>query len=141
MIKVEFLTYNFSNCKFVHKKFLADIAKKVIQKELKKINPFVKQAYVSLILLNKEESLKLNKKWRKKAYIPEDLSFPQFSKGDLKKSQESSIILGDIFVTPELVKGKIHYKKILVHSLLHLLGYDHKNDKDSKKMEEIEQTF
>jgi len=62
MIKVEFLIYNFSKCKFVYKKFLTDIAKKVIQKELKKINPFVRQAYVSLILLNKEESLKLNKK-------------------------------------------------------------------------------
>jgi len=69
------------------------------------------------------------------------LSFPQFNKGGLKKSQESSIILGDIFITPELVRGKGHYKKILVHSLLHLLGYDHNTDKDSKKMEKIEQTF
>lgn len=141
MIKVEFLVYNFSGITFRHKKFLSEIAEKVIQKELKKINPFIKQANVSLILVTPEEAVKLNKVWRHKTYIPQDLSFPQFLKGDLKKSQESSIILGDIFLTPELISGKSDYKKTMVHSLLHLLGYDHSNENEDQEMQKIEKTF
>jgi len=141
MIKIEFLVYNFSGVPFHYKKFLTEITERVIQKELKKINSLIKKVEISLILVKSKESLKLNKIWRKKKYVPEDLSFPQFSRGDLKKSQESSIILGDIFLTPELILGKDNYKKVTVHSLLHLLGYDHNTKKEEQEMQKIEQTF
>ena len=31
-----------------------------------------------------------------------------------------------------------HLKHLVVHSVLHLLGYDHIDDEDAKKMEELE---
>ena len=31
-----------------------------------------------------------------------------------------------------------HLKHLVVHSVLHLLGYDHEDDEEAKKMEELE---
>jgi len=44
-------------------------------------------------------------------------------------------------LTPELISGKDNYKKAMVHSLLHLLGYDHNTEKEDQEMQKIEQTF
>ncbi len=141
MIKVELLIYNFSESSFHYQKFLTEIIEKTIRTVLPKINSSIKNVNVSLILLSPKVSLQLNKIWRKKGYIPADLSFPNCGKLELKKSKESSIILGDIFLTPKVIKGKEEYRKMTIHSLLHLLGYDHETKKDEQEMQRIEQTL
>jgi len=73
--------------------------------------------------------------WRKKSYIPLELSFANYSQQDLKKNKESSIILGDIILTPELLKTTKDYKNAFIHSLLHLLGYNHNTQANYKKMQ------
>jgi probable rRNA maturation factor len=97
----------------------------------------MKELSFSLILLENLEAKKLNSHFRNKNKIPDILSFP-FGEKDGKKN-----ILGDIVVTPKMLKKnykaiKEGYQKLLVHGLLHLLGFDHVRDSDFKKMNEIE---
>jgi len=140
-MRIELLTYNYSGISFKYKKYIEEVCQKVLLEVLPKINPVISEVELSLVLVTPGVALELNKVWRKKRYIPADLSFPNFERLDLKKNKERSIILGDIFLTPELILGKENYKKMVVHSLLHLLGYDHENEKDFKKMQKLEQTL
>jgi len=140
-MRIELLTYNYSGISFKYKKYIEEVCQKVLLEVLPKINPVISEVELSLVLVTPGVALELNKVWRKKRYIPLDLSFPNFGRLDLKKNKERSIILGDIFLTPELILGKENYKKMVVHSLLHLLGYDHENEKDFKKMQKLEQTL
>ena len=83
---------------------------------------------------------KINLKYRKKNKTTNVLSFPQNENRRTGKS--SIIILGDIVVSLEKIyeesqkQGKQFYNHLshmIVHSLLHLLGFDH----DTKKNFEI----
>tara|TARA_A100000171_G_scaffold51455_1_gene65804 strand:- start:1575 stop:2117 length:543 start_codon:yes stop_codon:yes gene_type:complete len=65
-----------------------------------------------------------------------------------KISHEAPHILGDIVFSFETIKeeaqvqGKTfqdHFAHLAVHGLLHLLGYDHKNDEEAALMEGLEQ--
>ena len=56
--------------------------------------------------------------------------------------------LGDIIINFQKVKGKknlnffkLNFDKLWVHGLTHLFGYDHKRDKDFKKMHRIEKDY
>lgn len=90
----------------------------------------------SLILVSNDKAKKLNKKFRNKDKIPDILSFP------FNEKDNNVTILGDIFITPEELKKKYTikngYSKLLVHGLLHLLGYDHIRNEDFIEMNELE---
>ncbi len=76
------------------------------------------------------------------------LSFPQEEKFSLKKIKPmQEIILGDIVISVPKAKkqakenGLTFYeeiKRLLIHGVLHLIGYDHeKSNKDFKRMQKI----
>lgn len=80
------------------------------------------------------------------------LSFPQYEFSSLgvieKEGWETEIVLGDIVLSLE--KAEEQAKEfghsferetgyLTVHSMLHLLGYDHMNDEDKKIMREKEE--
>lgn len=55
------------------------------------------------------------------------------------ETEGKKTILGDIMITPKKLEKdysdiKLGYQKLLVHGLLHLLGFDHIKDSDFKKM-------
>jgi probable rRNA maturation factor len=55
------------------------------------------------------------------------------------ESEGSKTILGDLMITPKKLEKdyaniKSGYQKLIIHGLLHLLGFDHINDSDFKKM-------
>lgn len=89
-----------------------------------------KKYNVSLVFLDKSKARALNKKYRKKTYAPNVLSFP------ISKSS------GEIFICPlvakkELEKGhklKNYIISLFIHGLCHLKGYAH-----GSKMDEVEQ--
>tara|TARA_Y100001970_G_scaffold253333_1_gene327997 strand:+ start:527 stop:970 length:444 start_codon:yes stop_codon:yes gene_type:complete len=100
----------------------------------KKIN-FKKKQEFSIMLTNNYKIKKLNQKFRKKNKITDVLSFP--SKILIKKYT----YIGDIAISFEFINKrsnisnfKYEFDKMWIHGLLHLLGYDHKKDKDYKKM-------
>lgn len=102
----------------------------------------------SLLLTNDEEITKLNHEFRHKDKATNVLSFPQIemqSTCDFTNAEEEEgvVNLGDIAMswdtfTREVLNGGLiahhHYAHLLLHSLLHLVGYDHINDQDAEIM-------
>ena len=106
--------------------------------------------YVFSLLLSGTKEIKLlNKKFRKKNKTTDILSFPYQVKRDLKKqrSQKSEVYLGDIIINVKKINFesqkifKDHFNILWVHGLLHLFGYDHKKEKNYKKMKFFENKF
>lgn len=103
----------------------------------------------------------LNREYRGIDRTTDVLSFPQYDSNELKEKRESVdslLLLGDIVISPARAKsqareyGLVFYgeiNRLLIHGLLHLLGYDHETNRyqawKMRKMEEellhhIEQT-
>lgn len=106
---------------------------------------------ISINLCNDAEIQELNSSFRGKNKPTNVLSFPAFEikdrnwKAALKNCK--SPYLGDIAVAYEtLVQEAIqqnktfkdHYTHLLIHSVLHLLGYDHEISTDAEIMEALE---
>ena len=98
-----------------------------------------KKVSFSLLLSNNKNIKKLNKDFRNKNESTDILSFP-FSK---KMKISKHTYLGDIIISynfvdkPRLQSLKIFKKKLIkifIHGFLHLLGFDHVQNKNYKKM-------
>lgn len=98
-------------------------------------------AEISIRIVDEEESQKLNRDWRNRDGATNVLSFPA---GENPLFPE---LLGDIVLCAPLIareaieQGKqtdAHWAHLLIHGILHLLGYDHMNDKDAAIMEALE---
>ncbi len=109
-----------------------------------------KSIICTLLLSENKEIKKLNKKFRNKDQITDILSFPSLDKKKLKKKlkNEKEIYLGDIIINLNKIKFKknikkfqLEFNKLWIHGLVHLFGYDHKNDKDFLTMLKIEKKF
>lgn len=102
---------------------------------------------ISLLLIDNEEIRELNKKHRGKDEATDVLSFPLYD--DINDAlDEDYLYLGDIVISCERaieqasdfghsVEREIGY--LTVHSVLHLLGYDHMNEEDKKIMRKKEE--
>jgi probable rRNA maturation factor len=126
-----------------------------IDKKVKKLNlktKIFKKKIINctLLLSGNKEIKKLNKRFRKKNKSTDVLSFPFYTKKDLVKiiKDENEIYLGDIIVNLNQLIGKKNQKfsfyefdKIWVHGLVHLLGHDHKNERDFKAMNKLEKKY
>ena len=94
-------------------------------------------------------SMELNKRFFKKNYPTDVLTIPLYkdlaSINELDKNNNE--ILGDLFLNRKLIKKHSEkyaktlieeYQLVLVHGLLHLIGYSHD---DAKKLSSIENTI
>ena len=89
---------------------------------------------VNLILVGKTRIQKLNYIHRKKNKPTDVLSFPIDIVNPKKISKSGSIILGDIYICPQMVDdGEL--QNTFLHGLIHLIGYDH--EKDEKEWERV----
>ena len=98
-----------------------------------------KKVTFSLLLSNNKKIKKLNKVFRKKNKSTDILSFPLDKKIKISKNT----YLGDIIISynyldkprsQNLKSFKEKVTKIFIHGFLHLLGFDHKKNKDYSKM-------
>ncbi len=141
MIKVNVISEEKSWSKKIKKKeLLFDRIIKYFPDKFKFLN---QKAYLTLLLSNNKKIKILNQKFRKKNKHTDVLSFP-FEKKILNKKE---FYLGDIIISfsymndPKNLTNKEFTEKtvkIFIHGFLHLLGYDHINDKDYKKMQAAE---
>ena len=106
-----------------------------------------KKLSFTLLLSGNSEIKKLNKKFRKKNRTTDVLSFPFYRKEDLRSKikKNNEVYLGDIIINLYKIKKdknlsnfKISLNKLWIHGLVHLLGHDHKKDRDFNKMIKIE---
>ena len=118
---------------------------KNLNKKFKKYRK--KNIFCTLLLSGESEIRKLNKKFRKKNKSTDVLSFPFYNKKDLKKNLKikREVYLGDIIVNLNKIKNKKNktnfiasLDKLWIHGLVHLMGYNHKKDKDFYQMIKIE---
>jgi len=97
---------------------------------------------VGIALFGEAEARRLNRDYRRKDYATNVLSFPY-----AHVRGERSSALGDLAICPAVVareareQGKRvrdHFAHLTVHGTLHLIGYDHENERDAEHMEAIE---
>lgn len=102
---------------------------------------------VSIVLGSNAQIADLNRVWRGKTGPTNVLSFP----ATLPRSNPADAIppLGDIILAFGVVADEArqqsktlhaHFSHLVVHGLLHLLGYDHQDDRAAELMEAIEAT-
>lgn len=118
---------------YIKKRINKLIKKKFIKKNLKEF---------SLLLTDNKKMKILNYKYRKINKVTDVLSFP-FNK-DLKNEN----YIGDIAISFEIVNRRskktsfcFEFDKMWIHGFLHLLGFDHKKDKDYSIMNKLEKKF
>jgi len=113
--------------------------KKICKAFPKKYKFLNKKVTFTLLLSNNKNIKNLNKVFRKKNKSTDILSFPLDKKIKIKKNT----YLGDIIISynyldkpksQDLKSFKEKVAKILIHGFLHLLGFDHKKNKDYSKM-------
>ena len=113
--------------------------KKICKAFPKKYKFLNKKVTFTLLLSNNKNIKKLNKVFRKKNKSTDILSFPLDKKIKIKKNT----YFGDIIISynyldkprsQDLKSFKEKVAKILIHGFLHLLGFDHKKNKDYSKM-------
>ena len=109
---------------------------KAFPKKYKFLN---KKVTFNLLLSNNKNIKKLNKNFRNKNKSTDILSFPSEKKIKISKNT----FLGDIIISYNYVNKpssqdlrlfKKRVAKIFIHGFLHLLGFDHKKNKDYSKM-------
>ena len=97
---------------------------------------------IALRIVDECESAKINKQYRGADSATNVLSFPCFA-----VAPEPIPILGDIIMCAPVItreaseQGKYleaHWAHILVHGILHLLGYDHESPEQACRMESLE---
>ena len=98
-----------------------------------------KKISFSLLLSNNKNIKKLNKVFRRKNKSTDILSFPT----NKRISISNNTYLGDIIISydyldkPKLQDSKLFKEKVIkifIHGFLHLLGFDHKKNKNYLKM-------
>jgi len=119
------------------------------RKKLNKLSKFINlkkgSKNFTILLTNNNKMKYLNNKFRNKNKITDVLSFPFLEKFELRKTREKNLYLGDIAVSYQFVNNRsksssfeLEFDKMWIHGYLHLLGYDHKKNKDYCKMNKIE---
>lgn len=118
------------------KKIAAIINKKLSIKE---------HCYFDLSFINEMEIKKINNKYR---HINKSTDVISFALRDAKTTPNSSL-LGEIFVCPGYINNHLYENfsfdeqilYVCIHGILHLLGYDHINKIDEKKMNTLQDSI
>jgi probable rRNA maturation factor len=99
-------------------------------------------AELTLRLVDREESRQLNSQYRDKDRATNVLSFP----ADLPAGMDLPL-LGDVVICAPLVAEEAsaqrkavqsHWAHLVIHGVLHLLGFDHQAEKEAEEMESLE---
>lgn len=105
---------------------------------------------VSVSFVDDEEMRGLNRTWREIDAPTDVLSFECDSPFDEDIPADESIELGDVILAPGVIAAQAadfgatpaeECRLMLVHGLLHLLGYDHLDDEEAAAMEAREEAI
>lgn len=102
---------------------------------------------VSVVIVGDKEIKKINKEYRRKNKPTDVLSFGFLEKKDIFQKIKGDII-GEIFISAETAEKQAEKLKhstekecliLFVHGFLHILGFDHKKNKEASVMQKLEQ--
>ncbi len=106
----------------------------------------LEEVEVSLVLVSNPKIKQLNHTYRKENYPTDVLAFPLWE-GEIVFTPGPPILLGDIVISVEKAARQAQEHRhsletemavLVVHGLLHLLGYDHINDAEASQMQRKE---
>ena len=107
-------------------------------------HPSLSDSEVSVKFTSDDEVRGLNRTWRGKDKPTNVLSFPMAAENELSDAP----MLGDIVLAHGVCSAEAEEKRVavethaahlVVHGMLHLLGYDHEtSDEDAEEMEQVE---
>lgn len=126
-------------------------ALQALEKALKK----PQQGSINLIVIDEAEMARMNQQYRGKEGPTDILTFSYLKKIQNTKYKiqnegllsNQNFVAGEIYLCLEKIKtyakdaGKTYKEQleyIIIHGLVHLMGYDHETDRDSREMERIE---
>lgn len=126
--------------------FLKKITKKIVYQLFPNSNSALE---ISILLTHTKGMRNLNYKFRKINKDTDVLSFPAQEKKFFKNNKKikENIYLGDVALSFGHINHEIknsildfnnYLKKMIIHAVLHLVGYEHDNDKNYKKMNALE---
>ena len=108
----------------------------------------IRRADLAIRLVDAKEGRAFNRHYRGKDYATNVLSFPADAAEGVKLPKGVKMpLLGDLVICAPVVakeakeQGKAlndHYAHLTVHGALHLLGWDHEDDRDAECMEALE---
>ncbi len=140
------LIKNFTKQK-LNKKHLNEVAYKTLE-----IIEFKKPTEISLVISGEKRMKSLNRKYRNINEITDVLSFgnkePRNNSVKFIDPPNKIIYLGDIFICYRRVIKQASRKKhstkkeldiLLIHGILHLIGYDHKENYENSEMKILEE--
>jgi probable rRNA maturation factor len=103
---------------------------------------------LSMVFTNDKNIQKINKKFRQKNTPTNVLSFPMYESEFFEIiKKEKYVVLGDIVLSLDTIIKEIeeqnitfdyHLNHLIVHSILHLIGFDHIGEDEADEMEKIE---
>jgi probable rRNA maturation factor len=106
---------------------------------------------VSVRLTDDDEIAALNQDYRDSANATNVLSFAAVTESDITSLPAGApVLLGDVVMAYGVVAAEAdsqsksmanHFSHLVVHGMLHLLGYDHTEEIDAKVMERLETTI
>lgn len=130
----------------VDKDYLKEVAQTVLEEE-------EAEGSISLAIVGENRVRKLNKRYRGKNKVTDVLSFPaqevkieQFKIGPKEESEG----LGEVVICLKRVKKNARrndkeveeeFTLVLIHGILHLLGYDHQEEEEAQEMEQKQQQY
>jgi len=100
---------------------------------------------LSLKIIDEDEMKMLNFYYRQKQKPTNVLSFPCQLPDEVRGNMLGDIAICAPIVNQEAIQQakplQAHFAHMVVHGVLHLLGFDHENDQDANKMESLEVTI
>jgi probable rRNA maturation factor len=102
---------------------------------------------LSVRVVGRTESRKLNAHYRGKDYPTNVLSFPATPLPARVERIAEPQPLGDLVICPQVLRHeareqqkslRAHWAHLVVHGALHLIGYDHERSADARRMERRE---
>lgn len=105
-----------------------------------------RQGYLVIRLVDSDESRQLNSQYRHKDKPTNVLSFPFETPGQIKDQIDDNY-LGDLVICVPVVQREAteqhkpenwHWAHLVIHGMLHLLGYDHQQADEAEQMEQRE---
>ena len=105
---------------------------------------------LSVVLADDAKVQELNRDWRGKDAPTNVLSFASMDDEDAPLVEGAPLLLGDVILAFETCaaeardQGKTledHFSHLVIHGVLHLLGYDHLDDDEAAEMEDLETTL
>lgn len=105
-----------------------------------------KATEIAIRIVDHDEGQQLNREYREKDYATNVLSFPS-DLPDFLQDELEVLPLGDLVICAPVVVREAaeqekplqqHWAHLVIHGVLHLLGYDHIHDADAEIMEALE---